>query len=168
MDSAELEKCYETNHIRWIRVAVEWGAGRQSAEDMVHDVMVWLLEGVDGPSSGEALEDAVERLIRRRVSEGRREQEEQATLPRTPTLDQLDERGIVHGAVAALSPAQQTVVWRCLTQGATERMVAQELGVHPGTVQVHLRRARRHLQTQLEGLGAGRKIRHERRPRRDR
>ena len=48
---------------------------------------------------------------------------------------------IIHAALEALPPEQQTVVWLAYFRGLTHSAIAQRLGIPPGTVKTRLRLA---------------------------
>lgn len=169
MDHGTLEKLYTTYRYKWLMDGVGWEgqAKLPVSEDVLHDVCVEILEG----SQADPFEDELhhmERLLMRRIREGRQREQEQAEIPRTPSEEQLRERELIQEAMEGLTPKQAGSLWRCLAGGETLRALAEEEGISFRTVQERVETGSRRLRECLGGLGEGRKQRGERRVRRDR
>jgi DNA-directed RNA polymerase specialized sigma24 family protein len=168
VEKNELEELYVANRYKWVEVASSY-VGPNGAEDVVHDVMVWVLEGSEQLPPGQPVNEWIINLIRLRGKGQRREEERYyAEVPRYQHEEDLRLCRQVQDGIDKLTPRQGEAIWRCLSDGETERSVARDWRISQPGVHQCLERGVEQLRSLLEPLGEGRVVRNFRRPRRDR
>ena len=143
IDTATLAQLYEQHRRTWVTFALRSGA-RERAEDVVQDVMLICLEGLEPPVGLEPL-DFVRDLIRLLSNRYRqstlrfglfREKIRHWETLRRFTPKEMDFRTTVQHAVWQTAHdlnEEDTLVWRALVMGETTRELAVRLNVSQST-----------------------------------
>lgn len=167
IDHEALADLYSTRRVRWIELARRYGAGDE-AEDVVHDVMVVVLEGLE-PGDDNTLEQLISgrpgaeggliRLIasnrrRKRDWRARRRADEYGILPARYAEPDTPLRWDVQRIVEKTDDPE--LIWRYFSMGETERELARSRGISHQGIHYQIRQLVTGLRSALAAYRGGR------------